>query len=103
MADAKQRSNKGMPPGLTQDALTAIDQHHRKIGGGGAGGHVACILLVTRSISNDELSFGRRKKTVGHIDGDALLTFGFQTINEEREINVFAISAVLGAVAFKGC
>jgi len=54
---------------------------------------------VARSIGNDELALGGGKITVGHIDGDALLTLGLQAIDQQRQIDVFACGTDLLGVA----
>ena len=85
-----------------QDALARIDQHHGEIGGGGAGRHVAGVLLVAGRVGDDELALGGGEEAIGDIDGDALLALGLQAIDQQREIDVLAGGAVLGAgIAFQ--
>ena len=43
---------------------------------------------MTRSIGDDELALGGSKVTVGDVDGDALLTLGFETVSEKSEVDV---------------
>ena len=54
MADAEQRDDVGVAAGLRQQALARIDQHDGEIGAGGAGRHIARILLVAGRVGDDE-------------------------------------------------
>ena len=87
-----------VPVRLRQQALARIHQHHRQVGGGCAGGHVARVLLVTRAVGDDELALVRVEVAVGHVDGDALLAFGGQTIQQQRVIDALPLGAVPAAV-----
>jgi len=44
--------------------------------------HVACVLLVPRSVSDDEFATSGGEIPVSHVDGDALLALGAQTIRK---------------------
>ena len=98
MLYAKSRNNETMPTRLGEHAFTRINQHHCHIGSGCAGGHIACVLLVAWAIGHNEFAFFGCKKTIRHIDGNALLALGGKAINQQREIHGFALRAVLGAV-----
>ena len=100
--DAQQRGDEAVTLGLGLHAIARIDQNDRQVAGGRAGGHVAGVLLVARSIGNDELALGGGKITVRYIDGDALLALGLQAIDQQRQIDVFAGSADLLRVAGDG-
>ncbi len=91
----------GMPARLRQNALAGIDQHDREIGGGGAGRHVAGVLLMARRVGDDELALRRREKAVGDVDGDALLALGLQPVHQQREVDILAGRAVLFRIALK--
>ena len=78
-----------------QDALPRIDQHDGEIGRRGAGRHVARVLLMAGRVGDDELALRRREEAIGDVDGDALLALGFQPVDQQREIDVFAVGAVL--------
>src|SRR5260370_3432309 len=54
--------------------------------GGRARGHVTRVLLVPRSVGNDEFATSGGEIPVSHVDGDALLAFCPQTIREQRKI-----------------
>ena len=49
VADAEQRADVAMAPGLRQHALARIDQDDGEVGSRGAGRHVARVLLVARA------------------------------------------------------
>ncbi|MNT11001.1 hypothetical protein D3C72_1458590 [compost metagenome] len=76
VAHAQQGDNVAVPPRLGQHPLARVDQDHGGVGGRGAGGHVAGVLLVPRGVGDDELTARRREIAVGHVDRDALLALG---------------------------
>ena len=92
--DAQQRRDEGMPFGLRQHAVPGVDQDDRQVGGRGAGGHVARVLLVARRVGDDELALGRREVAIGHVDRDALFAFGLQAVGQQRRVEVAARRAV---------
>ena len=71
-------------------------------GGRSAGGHVAGILFVAGSISDDEFPLVGREEAVSDIDGDALLTLSLKPIEQKREVDVLTLRAMLDAVALQG-
>ena len=87
MADAKQGSDVCVTTRLREDALARIDEDDGEVCGGGAGGHVAGVLLVARGIGNDELATLGREVAVGYVDGDALLTLGAKPVCELGEVD----------------
>jgi len=66
VAHAQQRCNVRMAARLDQYAFAGVDQHHRRIGRGRAGGHVARVLLMARRIRNDELARALRSSDRPH-------------------------------------
>ncbi|MDT4842166.1 hypothetical protein FQZ97_760570 [compost metagenome] len=68
--------------------LGGIDQHHGRVGGGGSGHHVARVLLMARRVADDELAGFGVEVAVSHVDGDALLALGRQTVGQQREIGL---------------
>ena len=54
--DAQQRRDEAVPLGLSRDAVPGVDQDDREVTRGGAGCHVARVLLVPRRIGDDELA-----------------------------------------------
>src|SRR5690606_35802346 len=71
IADSQQRDDIAVAPRLRQQPPARVDQHHGEIGGGGTRGHVAGVLLVPRTICDDELALLRTEESVGDVDGDA--------------------------------
>ncbi len=68
---------------------------------GGAGRHVAGILLVAGRIGDDEGAARRRDIAIGDVDGDALLLLGLEAVDQQGEIEVVADRAVFSEVAFE--
>jgi hypothetical protein len=87
-----------MPLGLHQHALARVDQDDRELGVGGAGRHVARILLVAGRVGDDEGTPRRGEEAVGDVDGDALLALGLQPVDQEREVDVLAGGAVTDGI-----
>src|ERR1700743_2816810 len=75
-----------MTPGLDKYTLACIDENNSERGGTSTGRHVARVLLMPRSVGDDEFAVGGRKVPVGNVDGDALLAFGAKAVGEESEI-----------------
>ena len=98
VANAHQRGDEAVAAGLRQQALGGIDQDDGEIGGGGAGGHVAGILFVAGRIGDNEAAARGGEEAPGDIDGDALLAFGLQPVEQQRIINLAAGGAMLAAV-----
>ena len=99
--DADQLGEVGMPPRLGQHALARIDQQHRQVRGRRAGDHVARVLLVPRRVGDDELALLAGEEAVGDVDGDALLALGREPVDQQREVDAFALRAMLLAVRFQ--
>ena len=76
-----------MTAGLREDTLTRVDKNDGEIRGGGAGSHIAGILLVARAIGNDELPAPSREIAVGYVDSDALFALGAKSINKLGEVD----------------
>ena len=92
-ADAEQLCEVAVPSGLGQHPLTGIDQDDGQVCGGRTRDHVARILLVTGCVGDDELAPPGGKKSIGHVDGDALLALGGQAIDQQREIDILPLGA----------
>ena len=91
VADAEQRDQEAVPPGLGEDPLAGVDEDDGQLGGRRAGHHVARVLLVTRRVGHHELAPLGREEPVGDVDGDALLAFGRQAVDEQGEVEVVAL------------
>src|SRR5699024_294102 len=78
--NTKQACNIGMTTSLSLHTVTRINQNNRKVTGRCTCRHVTGVLLMPRSVGNDELTFFRREITICHINSNALLTFSLQAI-----------------------
>ena len=85
--DAQEARDARVAPRLRTDAVARVDEQDGDIGGGGAGRHVARVLLVARRVGEDELAPRRGEVAVRDVDRDALLALGSQPVGEEREID----------------
>jgi hypothetical protein len=95
VADADQVAQIRMAPGLDQHALARVDQDHRKVGGAGAGHHVAGVLFVPRAVGDDELALFGVEEAVGDIDGDALFALCRQAIDQQGKVDLLPLGANL--------
>ena len=98
MAHSQQGQDGGVPAGLRQHPLAGVDEHHREIGGGCAGDHVAGVLLMSRGVGNDERALAGGEHAIGDVDGDALFAFRLQAVHQQRQVEVVALGAVSFAV-----
>ena len=101
VADAEQRDDRRMPMRLGKQSLAAIDEKDGEIAVGGAGRHIARILFVARRIGDDEGALAGRESAIGDIDRDALLAFCFESVDQQREIDVGADGAVFLRIALE--
>src|SRR5215831_1811835 len=88
VTNAEQRTDKGVAAGLRQYALARVDEDHREVGGRRPGRHIARVLLVPRCVGDDEGALRRCEEPVGHIDRNSLLPLVFQSVQQEREVQV---------------
>ena len=102
MADAEQIGDAAVALGLGEHALPGVDQDDREIGGGGAGRHVAGILLMARRVGDDELASAGGEIAIGDVDGDALLALGLEAVDHEGQVQLAALGAVELALGFEG-
>jgi len=102
LADADQRDQVTVAPGLGQHPFAGIDEDHRHLGGGGAGDHVAGVLLVAGSVGDDELALVGGEEAVGDVDGDPLFALGLQPVEQQRIVDLTPLGADLFAVALQG-
>ena len=101
MADAEQGADEGVAPRLGEHALARVDENDGEIGGGGAGRHVARVLLMARRVGDDELALVGGEGAVGDVDGDALLALGRKPVDQQREVEIAALRAHLLGVGLK--
>ncbi len=97
MLDTQQRRDEAVATGLCHHAVTGIDHNNGEVTVGGTRGHVASVLLMPRGVGDDEFAFVGGEVAIGNIDGDALLAFTLQTINQQRQIKF-----TIGGVEFLG-
>ena len=98
VGDAQQRRDERVALGLLEDPAAGVDEDDRRVGGGGAGDHVARVLLVARRVGEDELALGGGEVAVGDVDRDALLALGAQAVGEQREVERAVAVAALGGL-----
>ena len=87
VADAEQGGDVGVATRLGEDAFARIDEDDGEVCGGGAGGHVAGVLLVAGGVGDDELAALGGEVAVGDVDGDALLALGAEAVGELGEVD----------------
>ncbi len=88
VGNPEQRGQKGVAPGLLDDALPRVDQHQRQVGVRVPGDHVAGVLDVTGGVGDDELAGRGGEVPVGDIDRDALFALGSQPIGQQCQVGV---------------
>ena len=87
-----------VPPCLGQHALARVDQDYGQIGSRCARDHVARVLFMAGCVGHDELALLGGEKAIGHVDGDALLAFCGQPIDQQRKVDIRPLRAHLGRV-----
>ncbi|MNC33035.1 hypothetical protein D3C75_814160 [compost metagenome] len=102
MFDPQQRGDKTVATRLIQHAFTRIDQQDRQLTGRRTGRHITGVLLMPRRVGNNKLTFFRREITVCHVDSNALLALGLQTIHQQGQIQFFTLRTVTFAVGMQG-
>ncbi len=90
VTNAQQRDDETVTLGLRQHPVTSVNQNHGQIRSAAASGHIARVLLVAGRVRDDEFAFGGAEVAVGNIDRDPLLTFGFQTVGQQRGVKIAA-------------
>ena len=88
VADAEQRDDVAVAPGLGQHTLSGVDEDHRRVGGGGPRDHVARVLLVTGRVGDDEPAPARREVPVCDVDRDALLALVAEAVEQFSKIGL---------------
>ena len=88
VADAEQRGDRGVPARLLDDPVARVDEHERRVGGRGAGDHVARVADVAGGVGDDERAPRRGEEAVGDVDRDPLLALGAQPVGELREVDL---------------
>ena len=87
VAHAEQRNDDRMAMRLREQALARVDQHDREIGVGRASRHVAGELLMAGRVRDDERAPLGGEIAIGDVDGDALLAFGLEPVDQQRVVD----------------
>ena len=88
VTDAHQSKDVSMSPRLGKDALARVDQQQGGIRLRCAGGHVARVLLVARTVGDDKLALVGFEEAPGDVDRDALLALGHEPVEQQREVEI---------------
>jgi hypothetical protein len=98
VGDREEGGHRRMASRLLGDATRRVHEDHRKVGGAGAGHHVARVLHVSGRVGDDEAAARRREVAVGDVHRDALLALDREPVGEEREVERGAAAALAGAL-----
>ena len=96
VADSQEVGNEGVAAGLLDHTETGVDEDDGEVRGRGTGDHVPRVLDVAGRVGDDELPLRRCEVAVGHVDRDALLALGAETVGEEGEVDVFVTALLRG-------
>src|SRR5262249_39596632 len=105
VADAEERGDEGVAPGLRAGAQAGVGEGGGQgggVGGGGPGGDVGGVRLVPGGVGDDELGALGGEVAVGDVEGDALLALGERAVDEEAVVDLPAGRALLGRVPPEG-
>ncbi|OLT49987.1 hypothetical protein BJF89_11120 [Corynebacterium sp. CNJ-954] len=82
------RGDGEVTTGLFDDAVPGVDEHDDQVRGRQAGDGVPGVLDMARAVGEDEGPLVRGEVAVGHVDGDPLLPFGTQPVDQQGEVRV---------------
>ncbi len=88
LVHAQQGGDADMAARLLAQAGGRIHQHQGQVRRRGSGRHVPGVLDVPGAVGDDELAVGCRGVAVRHVDRDALLALGAQSVGDERQIDL---------------
>ncbi len=71
---------------LRKNTLCNVDQKNHQLSSRSSGRHVASVLFVAGTISNDELTSWSREVSISYVDGYTLFTLSSKTVGYEREV-----------------
>ena len=100
VTNAQQRHDEAVSLGLSHHAMSGVNKDDGEIRGAGSRGHIASVLFVARSVRDDELAFGGTEVAVGHVDGDTLFAFFFQSVCCKRRVKLSADGALSFGIGF---
>src|SRR5690606_33355095 len=98
--DSDERYQVAVAARLGKYAFARVYHDNGDIGGRCAGDHVARVLFMPGGVDHNELALVSGKEAVGHIDRNALLAFGRQAVDEQREVDGVALGAPFSGVGF---
>ena len=84
LLDAEKMQQIAVAPGLVAHALQRVDDQQRAVRLRGAGDHVAQKFGVAGRIDQHHVARAGAEADLRGVDGDALVAFGLQRIQEER-------------------
>ena len=93
VADSQQARDVRMTPRLYGHAVARINQQDGEVAVARARCHVAGELFVSWRVGDDVLARRRGEVSIRNIDGDALLAFAAQSVDEERQIKFARLRA----------
>ena len=102
MPDADEVTEEGVAACLGENPARRIEQDDGRIGGRGAGHHVAGILFVPRAVGDDEIAVWAGEIAIGNVDRNALLTFRRQAVHQQGEIGGAAPSPDAAGIRLEG-
>ena len=81
-----------MPPRLLLQAVTGIDQHDRSVGVARSARHVAGVLVMAGAIDQHKTALSRIKIAPSDVDGNALLPFCDEPVEQQAVIELVRIT-----------
>ncbi len=96
--DTQQVGDEKVTVSLLHDAFARIDEDERYLRIGSAGDHVAGIFNMAGRIGDNVFTGRGGEVDMRHIDGDALLTLGYEAVGEQREVCEIKPFAFTGGV-----
>ena len=88
LAQAQERQDVGVAPGLLPDPLRPVDQQDRRVGRRRPGDHVFQELLVARSVDDDVGALRRAEEALRRVDGNILLPLFLEGVHQVREFEL---------------
>ena len=98
--DAEQRNQISVSAGDYTSA--GVDKDYCRVGRRSAGNHVACVLLMSRGVGDDEFTVVCAEVAVSHVDGDSLLALSLQSVEQQGIIDMLSGISYTFAVALEG-
>src|SRR5258707_280699 len=100
LTEAKDMQNKRMAAGLLTPTLCSIDHQKGRLGLGDTGDGVLQELLMAWRIDDDVAALAGTEEDLRRIDGDALVAFGLEGIQQEGPFED-AAALIAGGLQFR--